>query len=43
MLLTELSILSTPFDDELKKKSIQQMSKEDKYSTGAHSGNKLIQ
>jgi len=36
-------IQSIKKDDELKKKSIQQMSKEDKYSTGAHSGNKLIQ
>ena len=30
-------------DDDLKKKSIQQMSKEPKYSTGIYSGNKLIQ
>ncbi len=30
-------------DDELKKKCIQQMSKETKYSTGSFSGNKLIQ
>jgi hypothetical protein len=35
-------IQSIKKDDNLKKKSIQQMSKEPKYSTGAHSGNKLI-
>jgi hypothetical protein len=36
-------IQSIKKDDELKKKCIQQMSKEPKYSTGAHSGNKILQ
>jgi hypothetical protein len=36
-------IQSIKKDDDLKKKSIQQMSKEPKYSTGSFSGNKLIQ
>ncbi len=36
-------IQSIKKDDELKKKSIQQMSKEPKYSTGQYSVNKLIQ
>ena len=35
-------IQSIKKDDDLKKKSIQQMSKEIKYSTGEHTGNKLI-
>ena len=35
-------IQSIKKDDDLKKKSIQQMSKETKYSTGSFSGNKLI-
>jgi hypothetical protein len=33
----------TPIKLELQKKCIQQMSKEPKYSTGAHSGNKILQ
>ena len=35
-------IVSIKKDDQLKEKSIQQMSKEPKYSTGEFSANKLI-